>query len=90
MCLAHAYYIVGPANIHSHQHHCYHTGQPWIHSILSKTLKMLYVNILYNQKILTFERKNLDLYFPGIHRVLNTIIFVSTLKAQGSMHAGNL
>lgn len=51
---------------------------------------MLYVNILYNQKILTFERKNLDLYFPGIHRVLNTIIFVSTLKAQGSMHAGNL
>ena len=47
-----------------------------MYSILSEALKMLYVNILYNQKILTFERKNLDLYSPGIHQVLTTIIFV--------------
>lgn len=90
MCLAHAYYIVGPANVQSHQHHCYHAGQPWIHSILSETLKMLYVNILYNQKILTFERKKLDLHSPGIHQVLNTIIFVFNLEGTGYMHAGNL
>ena len=42
---------------------------------------MLYVNILYNQKILTFERKNLDLYSPGIHRVLTTIIFVFNFES---------
>jgi len=49
-----------------------------MYSILSEALKMLYVNILYNQKILTFERKNLDLYSPGIHQVLTTYYSPST------------
>jgi len=52
-----------------------------MYSILSEALKMLYVNILYNQKILTFERKNLDLYSPGIHQVLTTIIFVFNFES---------
>lgn len=42
---------------------------------------MLYVNVLYNQNILTFERKNLDLYSPGIHQVLNAIIFVFNFES---------
>ena len=52
-----------------------------MYSILSEALQMLYVNILYNQKILTFERKNLDLYSPGIHQVLTTIIFVFNFES---------